>query len=103
MASMSPRRVRVTASSSAAAAARAVSGVGWANEHSGDLPISLYSAEFGSRSDFRARSTISGPIPAQSPNVIPIRGFLLVVLMLLNRNQIRLIVHEQSADGSHRL
>jgi hypothetical protein len=34
----------------------------------------LYSADFGTRLDLSARSTISGPIPAQSPSVMPIRG-----------------------------
>jgi len=35
------------------------------------------------RPDFRARSTISGPIPAQSPSVIPIR-FGVLPLMLVS-------------------
>src|SRR5438093_405829 len=73
-ASSSPRRASVTASSSAAAAARAVSRVGCPKEQSGYLPTILYSADFGTRSAFSARSTISGPIPAQSPSVIPTRG-----------------------------
>src|SRR6266704_5986798 len=83
MASNSPRRASVTASSSEAAAARAVSAVGCPEVQSGYLPMILYSAEFGSRSDFRARSTISGPIPAQSPSVIPIHGFFLLLLLLM--------------------
>jgi hypothetical protein len=73
-ASSSPRRANVTASSSAAAAARAVSTVGCPNEQSGYLPMILYSADFGTRSQFNPRSTISGPIPAQSPSVIPMHG-----------------------------
>src|SRR6266567_7165768 len=73
-ASSSPRRASVTASSSAAAAARAVSMVGCPKEQSGYLPTILYSADFGMRPDFSARSTISGPMPARSPSVIPMRG-----------------------------
>jgi hypothetical protein len=40
---------------------------------------------------------ISGPIPAQSPGVIPMRSFLLLVLMLVNvfLIEIRSIDHEQ--------
>src|SRR5262249_31939502 len=82
IASSSSRRASVTASSSAAAAARAVSAVGSPNVQLGYLPMIWYSAEFASRSDFRASSTISGPIPAQSPSVIPMRDCLLFVLML---------------------
>src|SRR5438067_7020379 len=83
IASSSPRRTRVTASSSAAAAARAVSCVGWPNEHLGYLPMILYWADFATRPDFKARSTISGPMPAQSPRVIPIRSFFLLMLLLV--------------------
>ena len=43
----------------------------------------LYSADFGTRSDLSARSTISGPIPAQSPSVMPILGFLLVLMLVI--------------------
>ena len=43
----------------------------------------VYSADFGTRSDLSARSTISGPIPAQSPSVMPMLGFLLLLLLLL--------------------
>src|SRR5437667_4121521 len=63
------------------AAARAVSVVGWPNEHLGYLPIILYSADFATRLDFKARSTISGPMPAQSPSVTPIRSFSLLMLL----------------------
>src|ERR1044071_4247135 len=35
------------------------------------------------RPDFRASSTISGPIPAQSPSVMPMRGFIVLLLMLV--------------------
>ena len=77
----SPRRASVTASSSAVAAARAVSIVGSPGLQFGCRPITTYSAESGTRPDFSARLTISGPIPAQSPSVIPMRR--LFVLMLL--------------------
>src|SRR5207244_7351165 len=63
------------------AAARAVSVVGWPNEHLAYLPIILYSADFATRLDFKARSTISGPMPAQSPSVTPIRSFSLLMLL----------------------
>jgi len=43
----------------------------------------VYSADFGTRSDLSARSTISGPIPAQSPSVMPMLGFLLLLLLML--------------------
>src|SRR5437773_5517596 len=43
----------------------------------------LYSADFGTRPDFNAVSTISGPIPAQSPSVIPMRGFVVLMLLLV--------------------
>src|SRR6202011_1029312 len=61
------------ASSRAAAAARAVSGVGSPNEQPGYLPTILYSAALDKHPDLSAASTISGPIPAQSPRVMPIR------------------------------
>src|SRR4029077_6262515 len=83
MASSSPRRASVTASSSAAAAARAVSTVGSPGFQFGCRPITTYFAEFGIRPDFRARSTISGPIPAQSPSVIPMRKLLLVLILVI--------------------
>src|SRR4029077_16698142 len=83
MASNSPRRASVTASSSAAAAARAVSGVGSPGLQFGCRPRTTYSVESGTRPDFRASSTISGPIPAQSPSVMPMRGFGVLVLMLV--------------------
>src|ERR1700747_3627920 len=83
MALSSPRRARVTASSRAAAAARAVSGVGWPGLQSGWRPRTTYSAESGTRPDFRASATISGPIPAQSPSVIPMRNLLVLMLMLV--------------------
>src|SRR4030095_17025446 len=83
MASSSPRRASVTASSSAAAAARAVSGVGAPGLQLGCRPRTTYSVESGTRPDFRASSTISGPIPAQSPSVMPMRGFVVLVLMLV--------------------
>src|ERR1700704_3128498 len=63
----------VAASSRDAAAARAVAGVDSPNEQSGYLPIILYSAALDKRPDLSAASTISGPIPAQSPRVMPIR------------------------------
>src|SRR3989442_3774622 len=34
------------------------------------------------RPDFRARSTISRPIPAQSPSVMPMRGFVVLMLVI---------------------
>src|SRR6266446_6985215 len=83
MASSSPRRASVTASSSAAAAARAVSGVGTPGLQFGCRPRSTYSVESGTRPDFRASSTISGPIPAQSPSVMPMRGFVVLMLLLV--------------------
>src|SRR5437016_3705900 len=64
----------MAASSSAAAAARAVLNVGAPGLQPGCRPMTTYSAESGTRPDFRARSTISGPMPAQSPSVIPMRG-----------------------------
>jgi hypothetical protein len=42
-----------------------------------------YSADFGTRSDLSARLTISGPIPAQSPSVMPMLGFLLVLILVI--------------------
>jgi hypothetical protein len=43
-----------------------------------------YLIESGTRPDFRASSTISGPIPAQSPSVIPTRfGVLLLMLVIV--------------------
>src|SRR5215471_2017676 len=83
MASSSLRRASVTASSSAAAAARAVSGVGSPGLQFGCRPRIRYSVESGTRPDFRASSTISGPIPAQSPSVTPMRGFVVLLLMLV--------------------
>src|SRR5262249_7569606 len=77
----SPRRASVTASSSAVAAARAVSGVGTPGLQFGCRPRTMYSVEPGTRPDFRASSTISGPIPAQSPGVMPMRGFVVRLLM----------------------
>src|SRR5256885_4210523 len=51
---------------------------------SSDLrPRSTYSVDSGTRPDFKASSTISGPIPAQSPSVMPIRGFVVLLLMLV--------------------
>jgi hypothetical protein len=75
--------MRVTASSSAVAAARAVSGVGWPGLQLGCLPSTTYSAESGTRPDLRASSTISGPIPAQSPSVIPMRRFLFMPVTVI--------------------
>ena len=43
----------------------------------------LYPADFGSRSDLSASSTISGPIPAQSPSVMPMFGFLLMLMLVI--------------------
>src|SRR6266487_1354670 len=43
--------------------------------------MTTYSAESGTRPDFKARSTISGPMPAQSPSVIPVRSFFLLMLL----------------------
>src|SRR5262249_305760 len=83
MASNSPRRASVTASSSAAAAARAVSGVGSPGLQFGCRPRTTYSVESGTRPDFRARSTISGPIPAQSPSVIPMRFAVLLLIPVI--------------------
>jgi hypothetical protein len=57
--------------------------VGSLGLQSGCLPMRTYSAEPGRRSDLKARSTISGPIPAQSPSVIPIRGFVLVLMIVI--------------------
>src|SRR5205823_15036676 len=79
----SPRRASVTASSSAAAAARAVSAVGSPGLQFGCRPRTTYSVELETRPDFRASSTISGPIPAQSPSVIPMRGFVLLMLVIV--------------------
>src|SRR6476469_6232596 len=83
MASSSPRRASVTASSSAAAAARAVSAVGSPGLQLGCRPRTTYSVESGTRPDFRASSTISGPIPAQSPSVMPTRGFVVLLILLM--------------------
>src|SRR5207253_11231601 len=83
MASSSPRRASVTASSSAAAAARAVSGVGTPGLQLGCRPRTTYSVDSGTRPDFRASSTISGPIPAQSPSVMPMRGFVVLMLVIV--------------------
>src|SRR5712691_338043 len=83
MASSSLRRASVTASSSAAAAARAVSGVGTPGLQLGCLPRITYSIDSGTRPDFRASSTISGPIPAQSPSVMPMRGFVVLMLVIV--------------------
>src|SRR6476620_5410190 len=83
MASNSPRRASVTASSSAAAAARAVSGVGTPGLQFGCRPRKTYSVESGTRPDFSASSTISGPIPAQSPSVMPMRGFVVLKLVIV--------------------
>src|SRR5262245_42360789 len=81
MASSSPRRASVTASSDLVAAERAVSGVGMPGLQFGCRPRTTYSVESGTRPDFRASSTISGPIPAQSPSVMPMRGFVVRLLM----------------------
>ena len=43
----------------------------------------LYSADFGTRSEFSARSAISGPIPAQSPRVMPIRDLFLMLMIVI--------------------
>src|SRR2546421_9166023 len=83
MASNSPRRASVTASSSAAAAARAVSDVGTPGLQFGCRPRTTYLVESGTRPDFRASSTISGPIPAQSPSVMPMRGFVVLMLVIV--------------------
>src|SRR6476619_6178784 len=83
MASSSPRRASVTASSSAAAAARAVSAVGSPGLQFGCRPRTTYSVESGTRPDFRASSTISGPIPAQSPSVMPTRGFVVLLMLVI--------------------
>src|SRR6476646_783999 len=83
MASRSPRRASVTASSSAAAAARAVSDVGSPGLQFGCRPRTKYSVESGTRPDFRASSTISGPIPAQSPSVMPTRGFVVLLILVI--------------------
>jgi hypothetical protein len=45
--------------------------------------MTLYSADFKTRPDFRASPTISGPIPAQSPRVMPTRGLLLMLILML--------------------
>src|SRR6516165_2106155 len=82
MALSSPRRASVTASSSAAAAARAVSVVGSPGLQLGWRPMTTYSVESGMRPDRRASSTISGPMPAQSPSVTPMRRFFVLLLML---------------------
>ena len=47
-----------------------------------------YSAARAMRLDFRASSTISGPIPAQSPSVMPMRGFVMLVTVV-EPNQLR--------------
>src|ERR1044072_5608759 len=83
MASNSPRRASVTASSNAAAAARALSAVGFPGRAPGYLPMTVLSTVRAMRLEFRARSTISGPIPAQSPRVIPMRGVLLVLMIVI--------------------
>src|SRR5207245_10946567 len=77
------RRARVTASARAAAVARAVLLVGTPGLQPGCRPMRTYSTESGTRPDFRARSTISGPMPAQSPSVIPMRGLFVLMLVLL--------------------
>src|SRR5207248_10814686 len=82
-------RARVTASSSAAAAARAVSIDGSPGVQSGCRPITAYSAESGICFEFSARSTISGPIPAQSPSVIPIRTLSLIRARVRARARLR--------------
>jgi hypothetical protein len=43
----------------------------------------LYSADRGIRADFSARSTISGPMPAESPSVMPMRGLRRVLVLLI--------------------
>jgi hypothetical protein len=43
----------------------------------------MYSVESGTRPDFRASSTISGPIPAQSPSVMPMRFGILVLMLVI--------------------
>ena len=48
------------------------SGVGLPNEQSTDSPITRYSA-FGRRPEASAARTISGPMPAGSPRVMPMR------------------------------
>src|SRR6266404_2916800 len=70
-ASILPRRASVTASSSAAAAARLVSTVASPNEQSGYFPMMTYSAVVGRAFDLSAARITSGPMPAQSPSVIP--------------------------------
>jgi hypothetical protein len=45
--------------------------------------MTLHSAVRVIRLEFRARSTISGPIPAQSPSVMPIRGSLFVLMLVI--------------------
>src|SRR4051794_18458391 len=72
-ASIAPFSASVAASSIAATAARAVSGFGGPNEQVGSLPMIWYSAALESLPDLSAASTISGPMPAQSPSVMPIR------------------------------
>src|SRR5512133_2363737 len=83
IASSSPRSASVTASSNAAAAARALSAVGFPGREPGYLPMTLLSTVRAMLLEFRARSTISGPIPAQSPSVIPMRGVLLVLMLVI--------------------
>jgi hypothetical protein len=55
--------------------------------------MTLHSGVPVMRLEFRARSTISGPIPAQSPSVMPMRG-LLFVLMIMIPIEPYLIDHE---------
>jgi len=45
--------------------------------------MTLHSAVRVIRLGFRARSTISGPMPAQSPSVMPMRGSLLVLMLVI--------------------
>ena len=45
--------------------------------------MTLHSAVRVIRLEVRARSTISGPIPAQSPSVMPMRGLLLVLMLVI--------------------
>src|SRR5207237_10783659 len=69
--------------SRAPAIACLVSMVGLPNEQSRYLPMTLCPAESERSPDFSARSTISGPIPAQSPSVIPRRSFLLALMLVI--------------------
>src|SRR5205809_1570370 len=85
-ASSSPRRAKVTTSSSAAAAARLVSTVGSPNEQSGYFPMMTYSAVVGRAFDESAARTTSGPMPAQSPSVIPMRFKVAQLSKLRNKD-----------------